>query len=94
MPSTHNLLQTSAFRTMATIMITWEASISFATWSYAMHWLLQQKMALKATIHGAKFSAVAMNSNMTHALQDIEDESFFKAINVVLFSGFPASKTL
>ena len=49
---------------------------------------------MKATIHGASFSSVTMNSKVTLAVQDIEDEVFWKAIYVLLWAVYPALKAL
>ncbi len=71
-----------------------EAVTCFEAWLYAINRLLWQKKALNAIVHGAVFSSVAMNSQMTLSLQDIEDEVFWKAIHVLLHAVFPALKAL
>ncbi len=58
------------------------AGTCFATWFYAMHWLLRLKRALKATIHDAAFESVAKNARVVLAVEDIEDEVFWKSIFV------------
>ncbi len=70
------------------------AGTRFATWFYAMHCLLRQKRALKATIHSPAFSSVAHNSRVALSIQDIEDEKFWKAIYCLLRAVFPALKAL
>ncbi len=48
----------------------------FATWFYAMQWLLRPKRALKVTIHGAAFESEAKNARNVLAVEDIKDEVF------------------
>ena len=54
----------------------------------------QLKRALKATIHGAAFESVAKNVRDVLAVEDIEDEVFWKSIFCLLRAVFPARKAL
>ncbi len=49
------------------------ASTHFATWFYAIHWLLRLKRALKATIHGTVCEYMDKNARVVLAIEDIED---------------------
>ncbi len=66
----------------------------FATWFYALHWLLRLKRALKATIQGAAFKSVAKNARVVLTVEDIEDEVFWKSIFCSLKAVIPALKAL
>ncbi len=70
------------------------AGTRYATWFYAMHHLLCQKWALKATIHSIAFSSFAHNSRVALSIQDIEDQKFWKAIYYLLRAVFPSLKAL
>ncbi len=59
-----------------------------------MHRLLRLKRALKATIHGATFEPVSKNAQVVLALEDIEDEVFWKGIFCLLRAVFLALKDL
>ncbi len=52
------------------------------------------KRALKATIHGAACESVAKNARVVLAVEDIEDEVFWKSIFCLLRAVFPALKAL
>ncbi len=65
-----------------------------ATWFYAMHRVLRQKPALKATIHNTSFSSLSKNDCVAAAVNDIEDEVFWKEIYCLLLSIFSALKAL
>lgn len=52
------------------------------------------KPALKATIHNPSFSSLSKNDRVAAAINDIEDEVFWKAIYCLLRAVFPALKAL
>ncbi len=52
------------------------------------------KPALKATIHNPSFASLSKNDQVAAAIQDIEDEVFWKAIYCLLHAVFPALKAL
>ncbi len=66
----------------------------FVTWFYSMHWLLLQKVALKATIHNADFTHSIMNQQLEEAIKDIENKVIWKALYCLLHSVFLALKAL
>ena len=76
------MAQASIFNDGRNIGLLRGAGTRFATWFYAIHWLLRLKRALKATIHGAAFESVAKNARVVLAVEDIEDEVFWKSIFV------------
>ncbi len=76
------MAQASIFNDGCKIGLLRGAGTHFATWFYAMHWLLRLKRALKVTIHGATFESVAKNARVVLAVKDIEDEVFWKSIFV------------
>ncbi len=68
----------------------------FATWFYAMHCALHLKQALLATIHQQKFLDLksAKKQSVRMAVQDIEDNKFWKCLYILLRSDFPALRAL
>ncbi len=66
----------------------------FATWYYAMHRSLWMKPALKATIHNPSFASLSKNDQVAGAINDIEEEVFWKAIYCLLHAVFSALKAL
>jgi hypothetical protein len=68
----------------------------FATWFYAMHRALCLKQALLATIHQQKFLDLksAKKQSVQVAVQDIEDNKFWKCLYILLCSVFPALRAL
>ncbi len=58
------------------------AGTRFATWFYAMHRALHQKSALNATIHNPSFASLSKHDCMATAVNDMEDEVFWKEIIV------------
>lgn len=88
------MAQSSSFNEGRKIGLFRGAGTRFATWFYAMHRLLRLKRALKATIHGAAFESVAKNARVVLAVEDIENEVFWKSIFCLLRSVFPALKAL
>ncbi len=88
------MAQASVFNDGHKIGLLQGAGTRFATWFYAMHRLLRLKRALKATIHGAAFESVAKNARVVLAVEDIEDEVFWKSIFCLLRAVFPALKAL
>ncbi len=52
------------------------------------------KKALKATVHGAAFNSVAKNAQVVLAVEDIEDDIFWRAIFCLLRVVFSALKAL
>ncbi len=88
------MAQASIFNDGRKIGLLQGAGTHFATWFYAMHWLLRLKRALKATIHVAAFESVAKNARVVLAVEDIEDEVFWKSIFCLLRTVFPALKAL
>ncbi len=88
------MAQASIFNDGRKIGLLRGAGTQFATWFYAMHRLLRLKRALKATIHGAAFESVAKNARVVLAVEDIEDEVFWKSIFCLLRAVFPALKAL
>ncbi len=55
---------------------------------------LRLKKAVKATLHSAAFESVAKNACVVLAVEDIEDEVFWKGIFCLLRAVFPALKAL
>ncbi len=76
------MAQASIFNDGRKIGLLRGAGTGFTTWFYAMDRLLRLKRALKVTIHGAAFEAVANNARVVLAVEDIEDEVFWKSIFV------------
>ncbi len=66
----------------------------FATWFYAMHRLLQQRQALKATIHNQTFIDLPKTNGVIKAVRDTEDNNFWKHIYVLLCALFSSLKAL
>ncbi len=66
----------------------------FTTWFYTMHRALRMKPALKATIHNPSFASLSKNDCVAGAVNNIEDEVFWKEIHCLLHSVFPALKVL
>jgi hypothetical protein len=68
----------------------------FATWFYAMHHALHLKRALLATIHQQKFLDLksAKKQSVRMAVQDIEDNKFWKCLYILLCFVFPALRAL
>ncbi len=91
---TQFIVQASILNNKCKIGFLQGAGTCFATWFYAMHGLVWQKTVLRAIIHGAAFCSETMNSKVTLALQDIEDEVFWNAIYFLLRVFFPALKAL
>ncbi len=56
----------------------WGTGTRFANWFYAMHRLLCQKPALKATIQNLSFASLSKTDWVEAAIKDIEDEVFGK----------------
>ncbi len=59
-----------------------------------MHRLLQQRHALKATIHNQKFIDLPKMGHGIEAVRDIEDNDFWKHIYVLLCALFSSLKAL
>ncbi len=70
------------------------AGTRFATWFYAMHTVLHQKLALKATIQNPSFASLLRNNHVAPAIKDIDDKVFWKVIYCLLHALFPALKAL
>ena len=68
----------------------WGAGIRFATWFYAMVCLVRLKNPLLATVHQEKFRSLDLNDRARHAIQDIEDQAFWRAVYAILQAVFPA----
>ena len=70
------------------------AGTRMALWFYAMMRLLRLKQPLRATIHQQKFVALNLNDTVASAVQDIEDNDFWKCLYVILRAVFPALRLL
>ncbi len=88
------MTQATAFNNGRKIGLLRGSGTWFATWSYSMHQLLQQKVALKATIHYSDFTHLTKNWQVEDAIKDIENEVVWKALYCLLHSVFPAFKAL
>ncbi len=88
------MAQASCFNNGKKIGLLQGAGTRFATWFYAMHRLLRLKKALKATVHGTAFDSAAKNARVVLAVEDIEDDVFWRAIFCLLRAVFPALKAL
>ncbi len=68
----------------------------FATWFYAMHCALHLKQALLATIHQQKLLDLKSTKiqSVQMAIQDIEDNKFWKCLYTLLCSVFSALRAL
>lgn len=65
-----------------------------ATWFYAMHRLLRMKPVLKATIHQQVFVSLTHTRRTQQAIADVDDNSFWQSIYILLRAVFPALRTL
>ncbi len=52
------------------------------------------KKALKETVHGAAFDSVAKNVQVVLAVEDVEDEVFWRAVFFLLRTVFPVLRAL
>ncbi len=68
---------------MEKFVLLWGAGIKFATWLFAMHRMLRQKQALKASIHNSQFTIHFLFKKYCVAIKDIEDEVF--GMQVIVF---------
>ncbi len=78
------MAQASCFNNGKTIHLLQGAGTRYATWFYDIHGLLHLKKALKATLHGSSFDSVALNAPVVLAVEDIEDEVFWRSIICLL----------
>jgi hypothetical protein len=70
------------------------AGTRMALWFYAMMRLLRLKQPLTATIHQQKFVHLNLNDSVRAAVQDINDDKFWKCIYLLLRAVFPALSLL
>jgi hypothetical protein len=65
-----------------------------ALWFYAMMHLLPLKQPLTATIHQQKIVHLNLNDSVMAAVQDINDDKFWKCIYLLIRAVFPALRLL
>jgi hypothetical protein len=65
-----------------------------ALWFYAMIQLLCLQQPLKATIHQQKFLELTLTNSAKGAVQDINEENFWKFMYILLCAVFPALRAL
>ena len=70
------------------------AGTRFATWFYAMIRLVRMRNPLLATIHQEKFRSLELNNRARHAIIDIQDLVFWKALYAILRATYPAIRVL
>ena len=62
----------------------------FATYFYAMHRSLRLRLPLKDTVNSVEWEDLTKNTVQVRAAEDIENNSFWKQIYILLRSLFPA----
>jgi hypothetical protein len=90
------MAQSSLYNKRRLISLLRGAGTRFGTWFYAMHHALHLKQALLATIHQQKFLDLesAKKQSVRMAVQDIEDNKFWKCLYILLHSVIPALRAL
>ncbi len=88
------MVQATAFNKGRKIGLLRGAGTWLPTWFYSIHWLLQQKVALKTTIYNPDFPHSTKNLSVEEAIKDIENQVFWKALYCLLHSVFSALKAL
>ncbi len=70
------------------------AGTQMALWFYAMIQLLCLQQPLKATIHQQKFLDLTLTNSAKGAVQDLNDDNFWKCMYILLCAVFPALRAL
>ncbi len=65
-----------------------------ALWFYAVIRFLCLQQPLKATIHQQKFLDLTLTKSAKGAVQDINDDNFWKCMHILLRAVFPALRAL